>query len=105
MSKRFHRRFGGEVECRFVDVRSPEVEAYPAVAERLRRGRLRPPAVVIGRELRYHGIFSPTLIQRDVQTLLGEDGSRERARRTGGEWRAVVVGRAGFATAVVRSKR
>ncbi len=105
MAKRFERRFGEAVRCRFVDLGSPEVEAYPPVAERLRRGRLRPPAVVIGRELRYHGIFSPTLIQRDVQALLGEDEPRERTQRSGGDWRAIVVGRAGFATSVVRSKR
>ena len=105
MAKRFERRFGDAVRCRFVDLKSPEVEAYPPLAERVRRGRLRPPAVVIGKELRYHGIFSPTLIQRDVQALLGEDGPGERARRPTGEWRAIVVGRAGFATSVVRSKR
>lgn len=98
------RLFGERVECKFVDAGSSEVEAFPKVAEGLRRGRLRPPVVIIGGSARYHGIFSPTFIQRDVKALLGGEAAAKPGRREAERRRLEVVGRPGFSTSVVRSK-
>lgn len=95
------RRFGEAVHCRFVDVKSGEAAAYPGLAEGLGKKRLKLPVVAIGGSLRYHGVFSPTFIQRDVTALLGGERGRRQAPSPR---RSEVVGRAGFATSVIRSK-
>lgn len=75
MAKRLHKNFGDAVACRFVDVKSADLAQFPAIQQSL-SGPQRPalPLVVIDGAVRYHGLFSPTFIQRDVERLLGERG-------------------------------
>lgn len=72
LTKQLHRRFGDQVACRFVDIHELETAGLSRLLPEIQAGRSRLPLILIDGIIRFRGLFSPTFIQRDINTLLAK---------------------------------
>lgn len=63
--------FGPEVEFKFVDITTPDINEYPEIASIL--GRVRLPLTVINGKPRFHGGLSAEMIGQAINEIKGNN--------------------------------